>query len=267
MSTILDALRRADAERQRGQAPSREAVTRLAPPPAAGDERGRRPLLLLASLGGALLAGALAWALWPAPSPAPQQAASPPPPAPSPGVARPAPAETLEPPARPPGTVAGAGVGFQALPFELPPAPPPAVPRAAPPIRPPGEVADAPPRLANRPSPRPPASRPRGAEADDPAARPGARAAVPPAPVADSAPAPSPVPRPLREQPAGLQAALQGQRIDGVVHAEDPASRLLIVNGQIRHEGEPVAEGVRIERIEPGAVLLRWQGGVHALRP
>ncbi len=81
MSTILDALRRADAERQRGQAPSREAVTRLpSPHPAPARTRAPRGLLLACGLGAVLAAG-LAWTLWPQP-PAPAPAAAPlPPPA------------------------------------------------------------------------------------------------------------------------------------------------------------------------------------------
>ncbi|MBL0718804.1 general secretion pathway protein GspB [Piscinibacter sp. Jin2] len=290
MSTILDALRRAEAERQRGQAPSRDAVTRLPPPPQAAPGAGLRPGLLLASLGGAGLVAVLAWAFWPDAAPqaeAPAQAAAPRSLAPISPAAPSLPADSPPPPGRMPSTVPGAGTGFQALPFDLPPAPGPGA--AAPPARarapapaPAGPAAPAAGPVAGpsdtaRPAPGPTETLARPAPARMPAAGPApvaaaaatAPLAAAPSPGATPAPpvAPAPAARPLREQPAGLQAALQGQRIDGVVHAEDPASRLLIVNGQIRHEGDRVAEGVQIERIEPGVVLLRWQGGLHALRP
>ena len=48
--------------------------------------------------------------------------------------------------------------------------------------------------------------------------------------------------------------------VNGAVHSDNPASRFIIVNGQIVHEGEEAAAGVTVERISPRAPILRWRG-------
>lgn len=48
--------------------------------------------------------------------------------------------------------------------------------------------------------------------------------------------------------------------ITGGVYSPSPAQRMLIVNGQVFNEGSEVAPGVSIEKIEPRTAVLRWHG-------
>lgn len=114
MSLILDALRRADAERQRAQAPVLQQVAQ-AVPPAAHTASGRRGVRLLWAVG-LLLVGVAALAWWATRVPGPDAA---------PPVA----------PAAPPATVAD----VTPAPSVVVPTPPPAAPPAAParPLSPP----------------------------------------------------------------------------------------------------------------------------------
>lgn len=80
MSYILDALRRAESERQRGQVPNLAAVPAMSAGHAAlaPSQRASKPLLLLLALVALALAAAWVW-WWRAPAAAPPVQASPPP--------------------------------------------------------------------------------------------------------------------------------------------------------------------------------------------
>ena len=142
MSYILDALRKADAERDRGNVPGIHTQPSFGPIPVSGSPAAARPWLWLG--GGALgmtLLGAVAWFLWadapratpavaadPAPAAAPAVAPAPPPavppamtaarPAPEPAVRKPRPAATVAP------AVATAAPAAQASPTAALPATP-----------------------------------------------------------------------------------------------------------------------------------------------
>lgn len=45
--------------------------------------------------------------------------------------------------------------------------------------------------------------------------------------------------------------------LGGAVYSDNPASRFIIVDGQLVHEGEEAAPGVTVERIGPRAAILR----------
>ena len=47
--------------------------------------------------------------------------------------------------------------------------------------------------------------------------------------------------------------------LGGAVHSDNPASRFVIVNGLLVREGEEVAPGVTVERIDARAAILRWR--------
>lgn len=47
--------------------------------------------------------------------------------------------------------------------------------------------------------------------------------------------------------------------LGGAVHSDNPASRFIIVNGQLVREGEEAAPGITVERIEARAAILRWR--------
>lgn len=210
MSYILDALRRADAERERGGVPGLH--TQAMPEPGDEDEApSRRPglapwqWLAIGLVGGLVVA--VAWT-WPGDEPPP--AAPMPPPAPAQAAAPtmpPAPALTAPPPQAPP-------------------------PAAAP-------VAIAPMRAT--PAPAAPAS----------AAAPAASVATAAAPLRVNS---------LAELPADARAGLPPLAFGGSIYSSTPANRLLIVNGQLMHEGDALGPGIRLEQIKPKAAILNIRG-------
>ncbi|MGD9833091.1 MAG: general secretion pathway protein GspB [Piscinibacter sp.] len=204
MSYILDALRRADAERERGSVPGLH--TQAMPEVGDDDEalvrrRGLAPWQWIAiGLAGGL-AVAVAWT-WRGDEPPPAPPQLPPPP---PQAALPAP---------PPQPM---------VPAEPAPAAAPAAPVAIAPMR----------------------------------------AAPPPAP---PAPAPAPAPPPprrvnsLAELPPDARAGLPPLAFGGSIYSNTPANRLLIVNGQLMHEGDTLGPGVKLEQIKPKAAVLDIRG-------
>ena len=220
MSYILDALRRADAERERGGVPGLHTQ----PAPSAGDDdeagapaRGLRPWhwVVLGLAGG--LAVAVAWQ-WPgsdAPT-APLPSASP-----MPIAAAPA----MEPDAAPVPVITSRPA----------PAPMVAAPQAAAPPATPVEIA--PMRATPKPAPA------------------AASAAAPAAPAA----APTRVAS-LAELPVVARRGLPPLAFGGSIYSNTPANRLLIVNGQLMHEGDALGPGVTLEQIKPKAAVLNIGG-------
>ncbi|MEO6664899.1 MAG: general secretion pathway protein GspB [Rubrivivax sp.] len=268
MSYILDALRRAQAERERGQVPGLAAQPPMGRAPAAPG-RAAPTTWLVAGLGGGLVLGVLVVALvgWGR----------------SAGDAR-----GGEPGARAAADARIAAAGREsdrpgASPT-LTPAPGTAPPQALSP------AASAPPRLpvmVSAPPVAPPALAP-SATAPQPRLPPQVPSLSPSPPVSPGSPlpgaaAPAPVfggvvvTPPLRP-PAGASGAeadpllltqlLPAQRrelpalsVGGVIWSESPASRFVILDGQVVREGGSVAPGVTLERIERQAAILRWRGG------
>lgn len=230
MSVILDALRKSEAERQRGRAPGL-FVEQVAPP----SRRRRRPawiFVLPALLAAGVVAG---WFLRPqtnGPTVAAVAVDAPPATAPAPAVqevvapapALPVPADSN--PRVPP-------------PQRLPDVPPPA-PQAAPPAA-----------AAAVPAPAP-----------VPVASTSTAVAPPPAPAA-SAPPTLPVepllPR-LADLPAGERATLPPLKLSMHVFADEPAQRFVILDGRRQGEGASPAAGVVIEQIRRDGVVLSANG-------
>jgi len=226
MSYILEALRRADAERRRGAVPGLHAQ------PGGGVTTDREPsgrIGPLALIGAAVvmvLAGASGAWWW-----AVQRPIAP--------TSAPTPAPVLAPIAAPSAS----------------PAPPPAVDKAAaPPVVLPAAPTTAPP-LPAVPAPALPRARPAVAAAS----RPGgvARADAAPDAVASALPARLPL---LAELPEALRREMAGLSINGSVYAEQPAARLVILNGQVFREGESPATDLRIEQIRPRSVVFNLRG-------
>ena len=220
MSFILDALRRAEAERQRGQAPGLQQITHQAlAAPARQRPVSVRWILALLLTAAAGAAGAWWWSQarrpdastpvaaaaaridHPASTPA---AASQPPPAAATTAATPAPAPR---PARPAASA---------------PAPAPA---PAPAVAAPASVAQAPAVAASTPA---------------------------------SAPAPRPVL--AANLPEPLRGAVLRLQVGGVVHSQDRSQSFVMVGGQIAREGETLSPGITLERIAPRSLLLRVAG-------
>lgn len=254
MSYVLDALRKADAERERGAVPGLHAQPVLPP---ASDDGGGSAARLGPWVGGAVAVGAAAVAWWmlgsdPAPAVvATAPVAAVPAPAPAPG---PAPANATAPVTAPAPATARAPAPAAAL----PPAP---APLALPPIPPP-------PPAAPPPAPRPVAREtraPGAAPATVLAPAPTARAVAPtppPAPrTAAPAPAPAAEPRILNaaELPEDVRRALPPLKVGGSIYSDDRAARFVIIDGRVLHEGEEIAPGLAVEQIRLKSAVLRYK--------
>ncbi len=298
MSYILDALRRADAERERekGAVPGLHArpLGVTAAEPAAAPARPQGLWLALGvSIG--LLAALLWWVLGrPAPvaAPAPVVQVLP---VPVPAIAPAAPAGPAGPavasfPLPAPSGLPAAGALGQtqgAAALSSPPAAPPVAatrPAGAAPAAAPGGQG-----TFGAPAPVPASARPAlpvrsaqagAAPAPADAALPAAardagpgQAAAYAASAANSAngvngvngvngapPAP-PAARalPLAQMSPDLRREMPAMSVGGSVYSESPGSRFVIINGQVVREGEGAATGVTVERIGPKSAVLRWR--------
>lgn len=228
MSYILDALRRAEAdrERERGQVPglNTQAVSTSDAARAAGPRRwlpwAGGGLLLLAGIG----AGSW-WASGP-------QDATPPvsPPTPTP-VATAAPVAVPAPPAAPtPQPTASAS------PY-LPLVPPPVAVTTAPAPRPVSEATAPAPVAVAVPAPVPPA---------------------PPAPAPTPA-AEAPIPR-LAELPEAIRRDVPRIVVSGSVYSDDPRGRFAMINGEVLREGAQLGPDHVLELIRPRELVFRFRG-------
>lgn len=206
MSYILDALRRADAERSRGAVPGVHAQP-LAPGAGGGPGRAPRsvPLAWVAVGGLLVLVGVLGWQLLRTEAPRVVVAAAPP--------------RAIEPLPRPEASTAA-------------PAPAPA---------------EAPSSVREAPAvPRKPAKR---------AVTPMPRQPAPQA----SAPAGPPVVR-QAELPPHVRSQLPPLQVGGSVYSENPASRYLILDGQVFRENAEVAKDLTLEQIRLRSAVFRFKG-------
>jgi general secretion pathway protein B len=252
MSYILDALKRADADRERGRLPGlhSQPLGAVANPSGGRDphaprlEGGRRPARVAPVLAlGLLFLVALAAGAWwwrtaaEIPSPPPEAEA----PALEPKSAQ------VSPPADP-----DAG---DRLPAPLPPAvsddPPaaaapasPVLPILAPPEPPPAPVATAP--VPDRAVPPPPPTLP---AAERTARPPSSAPAAPPA-----------APRRFADLPPETRAQLPPVSVSGSTYSQNPAHRMLIANGQVVQEGGELAPGLTLESIGPNSAVLNHRG-------
>jgi general secretion pathway protein B len=269
MSYILEALKKAQAERQLGNAPTIHATQ-----PVQADQPGvaasRKPLFI--GLGaGALVVAAGALFMWQrgsVPAPAPVAV-----PASVPAVAGREPAVTVPAPGS-----AAVGAASNTLEVSAPPEP------VAPPR--PAHVAE--PRVAEAPArPAPSAAGRAGTEARAPAAvaapatapapAPALPAAVRSAPLAAAtraapAPAPTPAPAPasapapedslpyLHQLPDAIQRDIPRVSFGGYMYSANPADRLLLVDKALRHEGEEVGPGLFLEKLLPKAAVMNYRG-------
>jgi general secretion pathway protein B len=249
MSYILEALKKAQAERQLGNAPD---IHTPAPVPAAAASSAatRKPLLIGLGLG-VLVAGIAAGLVWRAKTPAGEPAV----------LARNEAAPVV--PVAPvvPAPVVSAPVAPAP---ETPPAH--AVPVPAPAAQPARRMSDAVPAPA---APAPAATRRH--HAAPPPAPAAARDPVPeavylPAPVPATAPAraPDPIPeeslRTLQQLPEAIQREVPKVAVGGYIYSPNPADRLLLVDKALRREGEELAPGLVLERLMPKYAVMNYRG-------
>ena len=235
MSYILDALRRADSDRGRGSVPDIHARQVPVVPTDGGAASMRMPAWAWA--GAALLAvllGAVVWLL----------------------VTRDAPREAV--------VVGAAG----AVPSPV------AAPTAAAPTAPPVAIVPAPTATLVVPAAGP-ASRPGATlnvrvqtqparlpsiQADAPAQR--KPAGKPEAASAALAKASAPEPRvyTVAELPDEVRRELPALTIGGAMYSQNPASRMLIINGQLFHERDKLAPGLVLVQIRLKSAVLEYKG-------
>lgn len=247
MSLILDALRRADAERQRGGVPGLHAQTGITLPTHGGtgpQAASRQHWLLLGAVGALLLAGlaVLAWLRIGTPAPVPAAALP---------VAVPAAVLVATPAAAP---VAAAAASAPPQPGVLAATPAPALPQ---PAGMPPQPAGVPPRPAAAPhGPAPTALLP----------RPVAAPALPRTPAAQQVAAAAAQRLPtLADLPEALRRALPAMTLGGSMYAEQPALRMVIINGQVVHEGDRLAPELLVQQIRPKSVVLNLRGQAFEL--
>ncbi|AQR68186.1 hypothetical protein BZG29_07315 [Janthinobacterium sp. LM6] len=233
MSYILEALKKSQAERQLGELPSIHAPQVQLHDGAASGAARRAPVWL--ALGGVTVAVAAALLLW-----QPWQA----------GAAAPVPVPV-------PLSAAAPAVLAQAVPTPLPAVVPPAVPVSA----------AAPPAVA-APVPVPPAATAAPVHHARPVPEPkqetpGQAAPAVPAPV-PAMPAPAPaaeetVPG-MRDLPEPIQRQIPAIAIGGYIYSKNPADRLLLIDKVLRHEGEELAPGLVLEKLQPKAAIFSFKG-------
>ena len=231
MSYILDALRRADAERERD--PGRGIHAHTVPLPA---ETARRvPLWMVAALAALVVLVAVALLL------------------------RPAPRVSLDLGMPPPNAP---------MPQPMAIVPSPVVPVSAEVIPPAPLVLAAPERALDRPVVKAPAAAPARTPSIAPvaaAATPVAAPALDTAPAkiaAPAAPAPAVADRVLAtsELPPDVQRELPKLQVSGGVYSDNPAQRMLIVGGQVVLEGAEAGPGVLVEQIRAKSAVLKFRG-------
>jgi general secretion pathway protein B len=298
MSYILDALRRADAERSRGAVPGLHAQG--LPPDLEPAARDYRPLVWAAGGAGALLVAVIVilvvapWKSAPtaaesraplapapelAPTPRDAAAASAPAqmaqgelPAPQPGG--------IEPGARPIEPPMGRGNPPDARPTQ--PYPPPLARTGArdlpPDARPPQAYPPTPAQVARTGArdgaddraatdrvatlePRAPIRAPAQTPPQQPAAAPVEHYGAPLTPAASPAPAPrgNAVPN-IKDLPPDVRSQLPKLAVAGSVYSETPAARMVILNGQVFHEGEKPAPDTVLEQIRLKSAVLNFRG-------
>ena len=255
MSYILDALKRAQAERGRGSVPGLHTQSVTMPSAKETPERssGNRGAWLIAGAAG-VAALALAWLQFgpkgathqpvvvaqapaaPAPAPAPVAAPEPvPTPAPAPVVVK---------------SDAPAPIEIDVTP---PPPPPPAPPKP----------------VAQQ---QVPAAAPAAAKRDEAARQPKLPATAP----ADAAPVHNAAPAPVAAAPAApvynvanlppaVREQLPSLQLAGISYSTNPKYRMVIVNGQVLHEGDSAGPGLVLERIENARTIWAFRGYRYAL--
>lgn len=249
MSYILDALKRADAERGRGAVPGlhtrQMASPALSDSPGAGLRAGLAAAAAVVALGG-IAAGV--W-FWQTPARSVQLVAL------APAVAQP-PVQASAPEAAP-------LTGAAAPPLPAPAAPSAPVTAPMPALKP---AVVAPPRAVLAPPVAPTAAQktapksPPAPAVDVPAPPP--KSLPDPIPVAKASPAPaapSAIPL-LSELPDTIRRQLPPLVINGSVYSSNPGQRLLLVNNLVLPQGSQAAPEVTLEEIRPKSSVFSFRG-------
>lgn len=259
MSYILEALKKAQAERQIGSTPTIHAPTLASAQQGQSRSVQRTPMIVALVLMGAAIAGLATMLVRQQPPAAQPRAAAvdasvaaPPAQAGSPAHAAP-PAAAAAVQAEIPAPDAASAMAAIAAPAAA------AVPEA---------VAKQPPVAAASSSATAPATvRAVGASAASTARAIEAPAAAPVTAAPAPAPAAPPAPAPLEEHiqslqdlPEPIQRAIPPIALGGYMYSKNPADRLLLIDKVLRKEGEEVAPGLLLEKLQPKQAVFRFRG-------
>jgi general secretion pathway protein B len=234
MSYILEALKKAQAERQLGSAPTIHAMPIQAAAPAHA-AMGRMPWLIAGGCLALLLAGAAVW-WWRGPVPM------------APAVLAVQPV-TAEPP-----VVVAAPVQPVVVAQAIPVAPP---------------VTQSPPPPIPQPQPQPQTKMQSVSQAPvtrQPVVEPVRPAPTPVAPKPQLAAAPAEAPAPEENLPFMNQLPEQQRNevpkvsFGGYMYSKNPSDRLLLIDKVLRREGEEVAPGLVLEQLQPKAAVMNYRG-------
>ena len=229
MSYILEALKKAQAERQLGNAPTIHAPAPSYAAPRAGQGAQRRYLALGVGLVVVVAAVVLLWPRLAGEPPVRLAAVTPP-------VVAPASAPATAPATAPVATPAPAAAVVPAPVPVVQPAPAPAPAAEARPVR-----------AKSAPAPVvPPSTPPR-------------EAAPAPATVATQPGGDEPL-RTLQQLPDALQREIPKLAFGGYIYSPTPGESLLLVDKMLRREGEEVAPGLVLERLTPKAAVMNYRG-------
>ena len=238
MSYILDALKKADAERERERSgvPDLHAQPDLAARGARSPARGA----VWGLLAGAALMGVLAVLAWPwfgteVPAPAPTLA--------QPAAPSPSPAQALAPAA-----VFAVAPTSSAPPLTLPTRPVAPATAAVPMAK---ATPTAPPQAKAAPSPTRSKTAP---------ALPTAQATAPPAPAPSASTAAATRVYALAELPPEIRSQWPALAVGGSVYSPKAASRIVILNGQVFREGDRPLDGLAVEQIRLKSTVLVFRG-------
>jgi general secretion pathway protein B len=236
MSYILEALKKAQAERQLGNAPTIHAPAQSYAAPRAGQGMQRRYLALGVGVVVVAAAVALLWPRFAGEAPVRLAAVTPP---------------TVVASTAPATVPATAPVATPAPPAVVIPAPVPVVQPAPAPA--PAPVAEARPvRVKPAPAPVVPAA----SSPPQPSQR---EAATAPATVAQQ-PVGDDQLRTLQQLPDTLQREIPKVAFGGYIYSPTPGESLLLVDKMLRREGEEVAPGLVLERLTPKAAVMNYRG-------
>jgi len=244
MSYILEALKKAQAERQLGSSPTIHAPTLQAGAHTAASGRLKRPVMLALVAMAVVIVVLLVLMLRPASLVAPAVSSAP------------------AAPAMPAGSVdAVASTPQQPVPAPQLPA---ALPEPVTALPPPVATVTTP--LA-QPSTSPAKSATALAQPSTPPARPSTPAAASMAsPASAATPAPATTARVeesvlnLRELPEPIQRAIPPVTVGGYIYSRNAADRLLLVDKILRREGEEVAPGLLLEKLNPKEAVFNYKG-------
>lgn len=252
MSYILEALKKAQAERQIGSTPTIHAPTLASAPAGQGARSKRVPVIVAMTLMAAAIAGLATMLVRQQAVQAPQQATPVAPMAVAPQHAPAAP-QSAPPPAPTQSPAAQNAASVEA-------APPAAAPQAttAQQMPPPRTSAGAVPQPAGAEANGAGAMPAAGPAASSATSVPATAAAAPTPPLA--APAPEEHVQSLQELPEPIQRAIPQVTLGGYMYSKNPSDRLLLIDKVLRREGEEVAPGLVLEKLLPKQAIFSFRG-------